>query len=172
MLCREKLLWDFEEENALLEVSVSHREKSSSSLRTDTGEGGTPCDLLCLLEAGVEELHALLRLAVRSIAMESSEASEGGADQVTSRALRLWGDRYCRWKSIFLSWLLQPTTPKKKSFDTATVTETRMPFDLKVVHQIVVGVVVVVGGGGVRVDRAPVVPLRSSPGDEVSVMFV
>jgi len=72
MLCREKLLWDFEEDNALLEVSVSHREKSSSSLRTDTGEGGTPCDLLCLLEAGVEELHALLRLAVRSIAMDPS----------------------------------------------------------------------------------------------------
>ena len=49
-----------------------------------------------------------------------------------------------------------------------------MPFDLKVVHQIVVGGVVVGGGGGggVRVDRAPVVPLRSSPGDEVSVMFV
>ena len=150
---------------------MSHREKSSSSLRTDTGEGGTPCDLLCLLEAGVEELHALLRLAVRSIAMESSEASEGGADQVTSRALRLWGDRYCRWKSIFLSWLLQPTTPKKKNWKPLRKHGCRS-ISRWFTRTSVVVVVGGGGGGGVRVDRAPVVPLRSSPGDEVSVMFV
>ena len=68
-------------------------------------------------------------------------------------------------------------TKKKKlvpSFATTRFVtfDLKVPFDLKVVHQnvVVVGGGVVVVVGGVRVDRAPVVPLR--PGDEVSVMLV